>query len=164
MPPLHGRIFVRHLLLACVVVLSAGCGPPGPGPAAGDPRVPVWGKVTAGGAPVDKCTVQFLPLGETKGKGGLGNTDQDGNFKMASGTLAGIVPGEYKVRLGRYIARNGQPATTREDLMENPDVRDSIPPKYSGIDSPLRFTVPEAGGEINIDIPEKLLPFEKAFP
>jgi len=144
--------------LALLGLVGAGCG------GDGLKRVPVRGKVTAGGAPVDKCTVQFLPLGGTKGQGGLGNTDQDGNYKMASGTLAGIVPGEYKVRLSRYIARNGQPATTREDLMQNPDVRNSIPRKYSGMDSPLRFTVPEAGGEINIDIPEKVLPFAKASP
>jgi hypothetical protein len=72
------------------------------------------------------------------------------------------MPGEYKVRLGRYIAPNGQPATTQEELKQNPDVHDSIPPKYSGIDSPLRVTVPEAGGEINIDIPEKLLPYDEA--
>jgi hypothetical protein len=118
--------------------------------------------VTAGGVPVDKCTVQFLPLGSTKGQGGLGNTDQDGNFNMASGTLPGIMPGEYKVRLGRYIAPNGLPATTQEELKLNPDVRNSIPPTYSRIDSPLRCTVPEGGGEINIDIPEKLLPFDEA--
>jgi hypothetical protein len=144
--------------LALLGLVGAGCG------GDGLKRVSVRGKVTAGGVPVDKCTVQFLPLGSTKGQGGLGNTDQDGNFKMASGTLSGIVPGEYKVRLGRYIAPNGQPATTREDLMQNPYVRDSIPPKYSGMNSPLRFTVPESGGEINIDIPEKLLPFAKGSP
>jgi hypothetical protein len=42
-------------------------------------------------------------------------------------------------------------------------VGESIPFKYSGLNSPLRFTVPEAGGEINIDIPEKVLHFSKTI-
>ena len=84
---------------------------------------------------------------------------------MASGTQAGIVAGEYKVRLSRQIAPDGSPVFTREQLKENPQVRESIPRKYNGVDStPLKFTVPESGGVIDIDIPEKLLPWKSAIP
>ena len=40
MSPLYARTFVRRLLLACVVALSAGCGRSGHGPAAGGPHAP----------------------------------------------------------------------------------------------------------------------------
>ena len=69
------------------------------------------------------------------------------------------------MRLSRQIAPDGSPVFTREQLKENPQVRESIPRKYNGVDStPLKFTVPESGGVIDIDIPEKLLPWKSATP
>lgn len=134
-------------------LMLAGCG------GDGLKRVPVTGKVTAKGVPVDHCTVQFLPLGSTPGQGGLGGTDREGRYTASSGAITGLPPGEYKVRLSREVAPDGTPVVTREQLMVNPQVRDSIPARYSGTGSPLKYTVPESGGVIDIDIPEKLLSY-----
>jgi len=143
----------RSIVPIVLSLLLPGCG------GDGLKRVPVKGKVTAGGVPVDHCTVQFLPLGSTPGQGGLGGTDREGKYTASSGAIPGLPPGEYKIRLSREVAPDGTPVVTREQLMVNPQVRDSIPAKYSGTGSPLKFTVPDSGGVIDIDIPEKLLSY-----
>ena len=70
----------------------------------------------------------------------------------------GIPPGEYKVRLCRYIGPDGAALPSNTKTLDNPGVRQSIPPKYYLLDNnPLRFTVGESGGEFNIEVPEGLI-------
>jgi hypothetical protein len=124
-------------------------------------RVPVQGKITAKGQPLDGATIQFLPLGGTKGEGGMGRSDNNGNFTLEIGSrkgAAGVVPGEYKVRVSRLIARDGTPLAADATEADNPGSRESIPAPYNSLDgTPLRATVPETGGAVTIDIPAKIL-------
>lgn len=147
---------MRRLRLITTVVLFlglVGCGD-------GLKRVPVQGKITAGGQPVDGATIQFLPLGTTKGEGGIGRSDRDGNFTLigSRGGAEGVVPGEYRVSVGRLIARDGTPLPADATEADNPGARESVPMPYSSLDStPLKATVPEAGGTVTIDIPARVL-------
>jgi hypothetical protein len=150
---------LRIVAITALFLTLPGCG------GDGLRRVPVRGKLTAKGVPVAHATVQFLPVGSTKGQGALGRSDQEGNFTMASGKLSGVVPGEYKVRLSRQIVRDGSPILNREQLLENPDARESVPRRYAAIEStPLKATVPESGGVVNVEIPEPMLPWKLASP
>jgi hypothetical protein len=141
-------------LIASLILLAslAGCGD-------GLKRVHVQGKVTALSQPIDNAVVSFMPLGATKGEGGIARSDREGNFSLTGSRRGdkGVVPGEYKIRVSRLVTRNGallDPAATEAD---NPGSYDSVPRPYSSGDSPLKATVPEEGGPITIDIPVKLL-------
>ncbi len=139
---------------ALLVLFLAGCGD-------GVKRVPVYGKVTAkGGKAVDGAFLVFVARGATKGEGGSCMTDDDGNYFVLEARThnKGIQPGEYVVRVSRYVGPNGAKLPADVKPLDNPGgVRQSIPQKYYQQDNnPLKFTVGESGGEINIEIPEDL--------
>jgi hypothetical protein len=141
--------------LAALVVLPAlaGCGD-------GLRRVPVRGKLTANGQPLGHAVVQFIPAGATKGEGGMGRSDGDGNFTLVGSRAGatGVVPGEYKVRVSRMVARDGTPLPEDAKQAENPGAWESVPAPYSALGAtPLKVTVPEEGGPVTIDVPAKIL-------
>ena len=146
------------LRLSCLVVSLSipsfvGCG------GDGLKRVRVQGKVTADGVPVANATVLFMPVGETKGEGGIGSTDQDGNFTL-TGTRKGdrgIVPGTYRIRVSRFVDRDGSILPSDAKQADYPHAEESVPEPYSSPDSSLEVTVPAAGGTVNVEIPVKLL-------
>jgi hypothetical protein len=143
----------RLCFLASVVPLLGllGCGD-------GIKRVPVQGKLTAKGDPVEGAYVQFIPAGDTRGEGGMGRTDRDGNFSLEGARgVKGLAPGEYKVRVSRLVLPDGKPLPWGATEADNPGCRESIPPPYSTPESTLAATVPESGGTINVEIPAKLV-------
>ena len=144
----------RAQLVAGFVLLAsvAGCGD-------GLRRVHVQGKVTAQGQPVDNAVVSFVPLGATKGEGGIARSDRDGNFTLIGSRRGdkGVVPGEYRVRVSRLITRSGALLDPAANEADNPGSYDSVPRPYSSGESPLKASVPEEGGPVTIDIPVKLL-------
>jgi hypothetical protein len=71
--------------------------------------------------------------------------------------VAGVAPGEYTVRISRLVAHDGKPLPDGATEADNPGCWESIPPPYFMPDSPLRVTVPDAGGTLNVEIPKKLL-------
>jgi hypothetical protein len=122
-------------------------------------RVSVKGKVLAAGEPVSNATVLFMPADETKGEGAIGTTDKEGNFTLVGSRQGdkGIVPGKYRVRVSRFMDRDGTilPADIKE--ADHPHARESIPAPYSSADSPLEVTIPEKGGEVRVEIPVKAM-------
>src|SRR5262245_66185683 len=92
-----------HLAAAAAILASLGCG------GDGLKRVPVQGKVTAKGVPVGNATVLFMPIADTKGEGGIGTADADGNFTLTGSRRgdSGVVPGKYRVRISRFVDRDG---------------------------------------------------------
>ncbi len=120
-------------------------------------RVPVQGKLTAKGQPVDNAVVMFIPTGTTKGEGGIGQSDRDGNFTLSGlKGVKGLTAGEYKVRVNRFLKPDGTPLPPDAPEADNPGARETVPPPYSSADSTLKATVPDAGGTVNIDLPTKL--------
>jgi hypothetical protein len=127
-------------------------------------RVPVKGRVTAlGGAPVPNAVISFIPTGTTKGEGGIGTADQEGNFTLIGSRRGdkGVVPGKYKVRVSRFVERDGSPLPADWTQAEHPNAKETVPAPYSAPESPLEITVPEEGGTVNVDLPVKMLDFKK---
>ncbi|HEY7154882.1 MAG TPA: hypothetical protein VH575_13045 [Gemmataceae bacterium] len=146
----------RFHFLTAIVLLSglAGCG------GDGLKRVPVQGKLTSRGQPLDNTEVQFFPTGATPGEGGTGRSDDGGNFTLVSSRAGntGITPGEYKVRVSRLVTADGKPLPADAKQADHPDARESIPGLYTSLENtPLTVKVPETGGEVPIDIPAKVL-------
>jgi hypothetical protein len=139
----------RCLIAAAALAALAGCGD-------GLKRVPVEGTLTAKGRPLGGALVQFVPAGATKGEGGIGRADADGRFTLTGSRAGdpGVVPGEYTVRVSRFVAADGTPLPADARDADYPGSRESIPAPYSSPDgTPLRVTVPETGGAITVDLP-----------
>src|SRR5262245_7733312 len=128
-----------HLAAAVSLLGPLGCG------GDGLRRVPVRGKVTAQGVAVGNATVLFMPADGTKGEGGIGTTDRDGNFTLTGSRRgdAGVVPGKYKVRVSRLLDRDGTALPSDAKQADYPHAAESVPAPYSSPDSPLLVTVPE---------------------
>jgi hypothetical protein len=125
------------------LLLAAGCSK-GPG------LVPVSGRVTLDGKPVKEVIVNFTPIGDTKGTGSLAATDPDGRFTLADARgKAGTYVGEYKVYFYPALpasAKEGDPA----DVVGAVRGR-TLPGIYFDLNqTPLRATVPEGGGTIEV--------------
>ena len=141
------------LLIAVIAVLVGGC--------SGDglTRVSVKGKVLANGVPVGNATVLFMPATGTQGEGAIGTTDADGNFTLVGSRQGdrGIVPGTYRVRVSRFMDRDGTILPSDIKEADHPHAVESVPAPYSTADSPLEITIPEKGGEVKVEIPVKVL-------
>ena len=142
---------MRRLALMAAVVCS-GCGD-------GLKRVDIRGTITADGKPLDNAVLQFIPLEDTQGIGGMGRSDQNGNFTVISSRKGdpGIPPGKYKVRVSRMVARDGTPLPP-DAKQADAGGKESVPPRYTSLEgTTLTVTVPETGGDVPIVIPEKLV-------
>src|SRR5262245_19266440 len=127
--------------IVCLVLLAAGC-------AGKEPLVPVRGRVTLDGKPVKEVVVTFTPVGDTKGSGSVGATDADGRFTLTDVRgSAGAYVGEYKVSL--YPARTGTRPDDPADVVSKGG--GNVPAIYIDPNrTPLRATVPPAGGSVEI--------------
>jgi hypothetical protein len=142
----------RFIALAVLVWAAAGCG--------GGELVSVKGKITLKGVPLESASIHFIPTGATKGEGGMARSDKDGNYTLIDSRShqKGIAPGEYKIWVSRWVLADGSligPDTPLSagggNLIE---VKESLPRPYSSrADTPLHYTVPTAGGVVDIDIP-----------
>ncbi|HET6575982.1 MAG TPA: carboxypeptidase-like regulatory domain-containing protein, partial [Fimbriiglobus sp.] len=143
---------MRYLMAAIVIVGFVGCG------GDGLKRVPVTGKVTAKGEPVGNATISFIPTDATRGEGGIGTTDSMGVYVLTGSRRGdtGVVPGQYKVRVSRFMDRDGTILTDFKEA-DNPHARQTVPAPYSSPDTKLVVTVPEQGGTLDIELPVKLL-------
>src|SRR5438105_3540706 len=137
---------LRYLGATVSILGFLGCG------GDGLRRVPVQGKVTAKGAPLGNATVSFMPVGGTKGEGGIGTTDRDGNFTLTGSRRgdAGVVPGRYKVRVSRFVDRDGTVLPSDAKQVDYPHAVESVPAPYSSPISPLEVTVPDEGGTVYV--------------
>lgn len=144
------RWLLSLLLLVCASIV--GCG------GDGIQRVPIQGVLTGKGEPVAGATVQFIPADGAPDVGGLGQTDTEGKFTLISSRQkdTGIPPGKYKVRVTRLMDADGTILPVDAAEADYPMAKESIPPPYSGIDSPLQADISEQGGEIKLEIPVKI--------
>lgn len=134
------------------IATLAGCGD-------GLTRVPVQGKLTAKGTPIPNATILFQPVADTKGEGGIGTADADGNFTLTGSRRGdpGLVPGKYKVRVSLFVDRDGSPLPSDAKQADYPHAEESVPAPYSSPDSPLEVTIPEKGGAVTVEVPVPLL-------
>ncbi len=138
----------RGLLLAAVALLSAGCGNDEP-----YNIVPVSGRVTLNGKPVEKVSVTFYPVpapgSSSAGPSSNGVTDADGVYTLkliSTKDRAGAVVGKHKVRFNSA----GEPWDPDVQPKPPPGPAVSLPIKYLRHDKMLDFEVP-AGGTSKAD-------------
>jgi hypothetical protein len=131
-------------LLLGGLLLAAGC-------SRGPDLVPVNGRVTLEGKPVKDMIVNFQPQGETAGNGALGMTDADGRFTLTDMRSApGAHVGEYRVSF--YPSLGSKKQDEAADVAST-GRGSSIPAIYiDPSQSPLRATVPQGGGTIDISL------------
>jgi hypothetical protein len=124
-----------------ITIFAAGCDANSPERS----LVAAEGVVTMGGKPLAQATVEFIPLGETKGAGGSGVTDEMGRYKLFSrrgGT--GVLPGEYRVTVSLWTHKDGSPLKPEENSIDTPDAIQRVPAIYTDMDrSPLKVYVDE---------------------
>jgi hypothetical protein len=145
---------MRRFVFLAAALLVVGCG------GDGLRRVSVQGKLSVKGQPLEGAVIQFIPVGATKGEGGIGRSGKEGAFTLISSRAGagGIAPGEYRVRLSRMVEANGTPLPDDARDADYPGSWESVPPQYTSPDgSPLKVTVPESGGAVVVDIPVPLL-------
>ncbi|MEZ6138570.1 MAG: carboxypeptidase-like regulatory domain-containing protein [Pirellulaceae bacterium] len=89
---------ITILALGLMTLGLAGCGDALPSP------VPVSGKVTLGGQPVEGATVTFLS--STGGRSASGKTGADGSFQLTTiNTNDGARPGDYAVTIAKIESK-----------------------------------------------------------
>jgi hypothetical protein len=144
---------LRELLAVCIAaVCCAGCGQRNP-----LGTVPVGGKVTYNGQPVESATVAFNPDGD--GRPATAITAPDGSYSLTTLNWPGAVPGQYTVvvRKSNVALASTQPVTMEEALKLNnrppPPPKELLPAKYSdAAKSPLKVEVKKASKNA-IDLP-----------
>ncbi len=150
---MHHRFARCRAVWLLALVAMAGCGGSDPNL---PPRVPVEGTVTMAGQPLSHALVTFYPVGQTRGRGGSGHTDEDGHYEAESaGHLGkGLPAGEYRVFVSKLVMPDGSPYVAEEGVSPmDSDARELVPPRYTDMDrSPLRATVPPDGGIVNLDL------------
>ena len=152
------RSFAQMTCSLLTVVLLAGCGK-----SDGFKRVPLVGILTLQGSPLAGASVEFTPVGGTLGPGAIGVADADGKFQVISSRRGheGIPPGEYTVRVSLFADEDGTPLDPEATQADNPFSYEAIPEPYSGAGSPLKVSIPDEGGEVEVDVPAKLIPPRK---
>lgn len=145
----------RSWLVLCLAAGLAGCG--------GEPEVPglvpVTGKVTLDGKPLDRAQVTFVPTG-TDGRTAIASTDATGAFAMTTNNTKGAMPGSYRVAVSYIVGRDGQPITQFEEgmditqLLAAGEAKEGLPPRYSDPQqTELKFDVAEGGENVcNLDL------------
>jgi hypothetical protein len=135
-----------------VLVLTLGCGKQNP-----LGTVPVGGKVTYNGQPVESATISFIPDGD--GRLATAITGPDGTYNLTTLNWPGAVPGPYTVlvRKSDVALASTQPVTMEEALKLNnrppPPPKELLPTKYAdATKSPLKADV-KKGSKNAIDLP-----------
>lgn len=123
------------LLLCTAAVCFLGCEPPPP------VTTSVTGLVTLDGQPCSGANVSFIPAGETRGNGGLGQTDDAGKFivRLHSGTKKqgpeGLTPGKYRVLINKTVNPDGTPFIASEDVSPiDANAKELLHPNYSNFE------------------------------
>lgn len=153
------RKFTQMTCSLLVALLIVGCS----GKSDGLKRAPLVGLLTLQGTPLAGASVEFTPVKGTLGPGAIGIADDEGKFQVISSRRGheGIPPGEYSVRVSLFADEDGTPLDPEATQADNPFAYEAIPHPYSGVGSPLTVSIPEEGGEIEVDVPAKLIPPRK---
>ncbi len=144
-----------HVLM--LVLVWCGCSSrSGTGPA----LIPVEGTVTLDGKPLAGALVTFIPVGDTRGSGGTGYTDQNGRYTLRSADGgAGVPAGPYRVTISKLVMPDGSDYSPQAGVapMDSP-AQERLPVQYSDLqfttlqatvskqDQPIDFALSSAAG------------------
>lgn len=158
-PPRMSSMVVSCLSL--VMTLQIGCRSSEPVNAI--PKLkPVTGKVSLNGKPLEGVIVTFLPK-EEGGSMTVGETDENGQYKLSYVGMPGCASGPYQVMLSYKTTADGKPVTLAMQSAlimpkEAAGAVERMPEKYMGGKSTLSADVPDEGGQIDFSLEGELLP------
>ncbi|MFM1801608.1 MAG: hypothetical protein RJA81_960 [Planctomycetota bacterium] len=123
---------------------------------------PVTGKVSLNGKPLEGVIVTFLPK-EEGGSMTVGETDENGQYKLSYVGMPGCASGPYQVMLSYKTTADGKPVTLAMQSAlimpkEAAGAVELMPEKYMGGKSTLTAEVPAEGGQIDFSLEGELLP------
>jgi hypothetical protein len=129
------------IALAAFFLPLAGCEPAAP------TNIPVSGKVTLHGQPLDQGTIQFSPAaGQATMSGG---EIKDGSYSLSADN--GLEPGRYDVRISSSVGGAGSADALPGETKETP--KPLIPAEYNS-NTTLSVEVTKDGpNSFNFDIP-----------
>lgn len=142
------------VVLCALAVVALGCGKDANLP----PLVPVTGTVTLNDQPLASATVEFIPIGKTRGSGATGYTDDQGKYELVTRRGdRGTPVGEYRVVVKKMVNPDGTPYSAKSGVAPmDSDAREVLPPRFSDdTQTKLKKTVPEGGGEVNLSLKSK---------
>lgn len=136
----------RSWLILLAVLALPGCG-------ANLPRgIPIQGSLTYQGQPLVGSAVYYEPVDKDTGRTAMGRVGENGDFIMrTSKGIAGVMPGEYRIRVEPSDGAWGDPRKAGPATREPPP---EIPKKYlQAASSGLEDTVAEGhSGRFDIEL------------
>lgn len=123
---------------------------------------PVSGTITLNGKPMEGVVISFLPMAEG-GTMTVGQTREEGKYKLSYLGMLGCAPGQYQVMLSYKTTPDGKVVTLEMQSAlvmpkEATQAVERMPKEYGPGNKSLTATVPPEGGEINFDLKGELLP------
>ncbi|WP_437185191.1 Ig-like domain-containing protein [Planctomicrobium sp. SH668] len=118
----QSKTFRAILVVGAVCIPSlTGCG----GPTSGVDLIPVRGKVTLNGTPVEGAMVIFTPVGKRLSSG---KTNAEGEYVLTYGQgESGAVAGTHAVTITTYVEADKD----SDDPIKNKGQAETIPPEYN---------------------------------
>ena len=136
---MHGRF---SCLITIGLALFTGCSQ---GPYDGKPRIPLRGKVTYDGKPIDGL-ISFIPKEESNRLSG--GTVEAGNYSVPE--AQGANAGTYRVEV-HSLQLNGNLYKDPDTLEMRPELEESLPEKYNRR-SDLTVEVSETQNQFDFDL------------
>lgn len=140
------KLWLPIVASACLLLVGCGDGPPDRN------LVPVDGIVLLDGQPLEGAFIEFVPQGNTPGRGSIARTDSAGKYLLKTiDGVEGAAPGEYKVKVSKWVMPDGSPFEPNQDIsaMDAGAVR-LVAEKFEDPETtPLTVTVPASGGSID---------------
>ncbi len=148
----------RRIASVCVLIALAlsipGCGGKPPGVKL-PPTTPFGGTVTLDGKPLEGAGVTFMPLSKNEYLA-VGKTDASGKYELltvASESVKGAVPGDYKVRISLMQTPDGKPY---DPIKSGAIGKESLKLAYSDNSrTMLTASIPKDGGKKDFDLKSK---------
>jgi hypothetical protein len=148
---LNQRLRIPALVLVSAALI-AGCD-------SGPKLVPVTGKVTLDGKPLDGANIAFAPEpGNAVPIQGLDVTGAEGNYTLMANGRRGVPPGKYKVVISKVEAKSG--VVIPDEFKKDPMMakmagmtKETLPDSVSGVgESQFDREVPPEGGTFDFDV------------
>jgi hypothetical protein len=116
--------------------------------------VPVTGNITLDGKPLVGASVTFVGTGATPGLGGVGMTDEAGNFEVSHFRAGkGLDPGDYKVLVSKVVMSDGSPIPAGTLSIAELSTRELVPRRYNDPNtSLLSHTVRDGGQPMSLSL------------
>lgn len=144
------------MYLISVGWLFAGCGSHSDSGQMPPRLQPVTGRITIDGKPLQGIVVRFVPM-EEGGSMTLGETDQDGRYRLSYVGMTGCAAGEYRVMMSYKTLGDGKSISldAQSSLIistEAANAAERMPEQYVSLGTSLKAMVPANGGVIDFNL------------